>query len=121
MEYSVDEVFLLTRYIIRKKMCMILLCSLETFILPSSKLEEELERRKELGFNFVQVLQQQNKIFIKDEDEREKHQVTFMSTAREITRLLKEISEMKNNNNNNNNDDEMMDDFIFDNEEVQKK
>ena len=55
------------------------------------QLEEELERRKELGFRFQQTLHLQNEIFAKDEDERERHQVNFMALVREITRLLKDF------------------------------
>ena len=65
----------------------------------SSQLDEELERRKELGFNFMQVLRRQNELFTTDEDEREKHQVNFMSVEREISRILKEYAEEMNNKN----------------------
>lgn len=57
------------------------------------QLDDELERRKELGFNFVQVLRRQNELFINDEDEREKHQVNFMAVQREVTRILKEYAQ----------------------------
>ena len=60
------------------------------------QLDEELERRKELGFNFVQVLRRQNELFINDEDEREKHQVNFMAVQREVTRILKEYAQSLN-------------------------
>ena len=59
------------------------------------KLEEEIERRKELGFRFQQTLQLQDEIYSKDEEERERHQVGFMALAREVTRLLKDFGEYR--------------------------
>ena len=73
-----------------------------------------MERRKELGFCFLQVLRKQSEIFIKDEDEREKHQVTFMATVREISRMLKEFTDENNNDLEN-------EDKVGDNDDVPKK
>ena len=57
------------------------------------QLEDELERRKELGFRFQQTLSLQNEIFARDEDDRERHQVNFMALVREIVRLLRDFGE----------------------------
>lgn len=62
---------------------------LQSYENKKKELEDELERRKELGFRFQQTLHLQNEIFVKDEDERERHQVNFMALVREITRLLR--------------------------------
>lgn len=70
---------------------------LTSFVFLSIQLDEELERRKELGFRFQQTLRMQNEIFVNDEDDREKHQVNFMAITREVARLLKEYSEGRKN------------------------
>lgn len=58
-----------------------------------SQLEAELERRKELGFNFQQILQRQKTILKEDDEAREAHLVAFDSSLREAMRILKGYSE----------------------------
>lgn len=57
------------------------------------QLESELERRKELGFNFQQILQRQKAILEEDEEAREAHLVAFDASLREGIRMLKSHSE----------------------------
>ena len=68
-----------------------------TTLIPPFQLEDELERRKELGFRYLQVLRRQNQLLIGDEDARETHQVNFMAIVREISRLLKQYNKQRQN------------------------
>ncbi len=64
--------------------------------LPTFQLEQEIERRKELAFNFQQVLKQQKEIYVNDGKSREAHQVAFMATLRETARILKDFGQTRN-------------------------
>lgn len=57
------------------------------------QLEAELERRKELGFKFQQILKRQKAILEEDEEAREAHLVAFEASLREALRVLKSYNE----------------------------
>lgn len=64
------------------------------------QLETELERRKELGFNFQQILQRQKANLQEDEEAREAHLVAFEASLREAVRVLKGFNENKGKGDN---------------------
>ena len=59
------------------------------------QLEDELERRKELGGSLLLTLDKQDDIFQTDGKARETHQVAFMAQLREAMRILKDYSQSR--------------------------
>lgn len=59
------------------------------------QIDRELERRRELGFDFLQVVNKQGDIFEGDNKAREAHQVAFMAQQREAARILKDYSQSR--------------------------
>lgn len=57
------------------------------------QLDDELERRKDLGFTFQQLLRKELDVFNEDEQERQEHQVCFSSSLSEAMRILNETTE----------------------------
>lgn len=70
------------------------------------QLDAEIERRKELGFNFQQILQRQKTLLNNDETARQAHQVAFEASLREAMRVLKSYK-----NNSKKVGVDMMDEF----------
>ena len=69
-------------------------------------MDAELERRKELGFNFQQILERQKTLLNNDETAREAHQVAFEASLREAIRVMKSYA-----NNQGKGGGDMMDEF----------
>ena len=68
----------------------------------------ELERRKELGFKYGQILSRQQTILTADESSREHHQVAFMSGVRESMRILREYTENRQDDQVSEFDDQLI-------------
>ncbi len=57
------------------------------------KLDDEVERRKDLGFTFQQLLRKELDILDEDEKGREEHQISFSSAVSETMRVLNGLAE----------------------------
>jgi hypothetical protein len=57
------------------------------------QLDDEVERRKDLGFTFQQLLRKELDILDEDERGREEHQIAFSSALSETMRVLNGITE----------------------------
>lgn len=57
------------------------------------QLDDEVERRKELGFTFQQLIRKELDILNEDEKGREEHQISFTATVSEAMRVLNGLTE----------------------------
>ena len=72
------------------------------------ELEQELERRRELGIRFKGVLERQNELFEDDLREREQHEILFEASLREINRLLNDLMDNRASGQDDNQYDEQL-------------
>ncbi|EDV28435.1 uncharacterized protein TRIADDRAFT_51343 [Trichoplax adhaerens] len=73
-----------------------------------NELEDELERRRELGIRFKGVLERQNELFEDDLREREQHEISFEASFREINRLLNDLIDNRTSGSDDNQYDEQL-------------
>jgi hypothetical protein len=57
------------------------------------QLDDEVERRKDLGFTFQQLLRKELDILNEDEKGREEHQISFSAAVSETMRVLNGLTE----------------------------
>lgn len=68
-------------------------CSCSRIFISFCQLDGELERRKELGFTFQQIIRKELDILNEDEKSREAHQISFTATMVEAIRVLNDVTE----------------------------
>lgn len=57
------------------------------------QLDDEVERRKDLGFTFQQLLRKELDILNEDDRGREEHQISFSASLYETMRVLNTLTE----------------------------